>query len=240
VPILGTIAILIPALQREHERNRFIEIEQRESKETRLAVLEIEQLQRGPLRRVAVFSMSEKQHNKNFPLDSYAYSLARIRWDVFGTLTFRSVPSPNRAYGRAWALMRRAAELVQRSYSQLLIALRAELGEMTGRFHFHFLLGGTKTRNEITLAHQLEHGWFGLFGQGAISKCRPYDRSRAGVAYVTKCLGQGTWGANEYEVRKFNLADTVTLSKSVFRVIRSLDRMGIDAAARTCEKTGLR
>ena len=175
---------------------------------------------------------------KTLPLDSYAYSLARLRWDVFGTLTFRSVPSPKRAYGRAWSLMRLAAELVQRPYSRLLIALRAELGEMTGRFHFHFLLGGTQTRNEITLAHQLEHRWYGLFGQGAISKCRPYDRSRAGVAYVTKCLGQGTWGANEYEVRKFNLADTVTLSKSVFRVIRSLDRMGTDAAARTCEKDG--
>lgn len=176
---------------------------------------------------------------KTLPLDSYAYSLARIRWDVFGTLTFRSVPSPKRAYGRAWALMRLGAELVQRPYSQLLIGLRAELGEMTGRFHFHFLLGGTKTRNEITLVHQLEHRWFGLFGQGAISKCRPYDRSRAGVAYVTKCLGEGTWGANEYEVRKFNLADTVTLSRSVFRVIRSLDRMGMDATARTCEKDGL-
>ena len=176
---------------------------------------------------------------QRFPLDSYAYSLARIRWDVFGTLTFRSVPSAKRAYGRAWALMRLAAELVQRPYSQLLIALRAEYGEMTGRFHFHFLLGGTQTRNAITLAHQLEHRWFGLFGQGAIGKCRAYDRSRAGVAYVTKCLRQGAWGANDYELRKFNLADTVTLSRSVFRVIRSLDRMGTDAAARTCEKDGV-
>jgi len=83
---------------------------------------------------------------KPLPLDSYAYSLARLRWDVFGTLTFRSVPTPKRAYGRAWAFMRRAAELVQRPYSQLLVALRAECGELTGRFHFHFFLGGTQTR----------------------------------------------------------------------------------------------
>ena len=93
---------------------------------------------------------------QKFPLDSYAYSLARIRWDVFGTLTFRSVPSPKKAYGRAWALMRLTAELVQRPYSQLLLALRAELGELTGRFHFHFLLGGTNTRNEITLAQIMD------------------------------------------------------------------------------------
>jgi hypothetical protein len=163
---------------------------------------------------------------KRLPLDNYAYTLARIRWDIFGTLTFRSVPPSKIAYGRAWAFMRQAAELVQRPYSQLLIALRAEFGEMTGRFHFHFLLGGTQTRNAITLSHQLEHLWFGLFGQGAMSKCRVYDRSRAGVAYVTKCLGTLTQGANEYELGKFNLADTVTLSRSVFRVIRDMDRMG--------------
>jgi hypothetical protein len=174
----------------------------------------------------------------SFPLDSYAYTLARIRWDIFGTLTFRSVPSAKIAYGRAWELMRLGAELVERPYGKLLITLRAELGEMFGRFHFHLLLGGTQARNEITLAHQLEHRWFGLFGQGAISKCRAYDRSRAGVEYVTKCLTEGTWGANDYELRKFNLADTVTLSRSVFRVIRSLDRMGTDATARTCEKNG--
>ena len=49
------------------------------------------------------------------------------------------------------------------------------------------------------------------------------DRSRAGVEYVTKCLSEGCWGANEYESRKFNLADTVTVSRAVFRVIPSLD-----------------
>ena len=97
---------------------------------------------------------------QKFPLDSYAYSLARIRWDVFGTLTFRSVPSPKKAYGRAWALMRLTAELVQRPYSQLLIALCAERGELTGRFHLHFLPGGTQMRDEITLVSQLEHLWY--------------------------------------------------------------------------------
>ena len=98
--------------------------------------------------------------------------------------------------------MRQAAKLVQRPYSQLLIALRAELGEMTGRFHFHFLLGGTKRATQSRCRTSLNTGGIGLFGQGAISKCRPYDRSLAGVAYVTKCLNQGTWGANEYEVEK--------------------------------------
>jgi hypothetical protein len=37
---------------------------------------------------------------------------------------------------------------------------------------------------------------------------------------------------------KLGKPDTLTLSWSVFRVIRSVDRMGADAAARTCDKDG--
>jgi len=174
----------------------------------------------------------------NQPLDNYAYSLARLQWDVFGTLTFRSVPSTKRAFGRAWAHLHHAAELSERPYSKLLIALRPELGELGGRFHFHYLLGGTQTRNEITLAHQLEHHWFGLSGQGAIAKCRAYDHSRAGVEYVTKCLTEGTVGKNEYELRKFNLSDSVTLSRSIFKVIESLDRIGADTRHARVKRRG--
>ena len=171
-------------------------------------------------------------------LDSFAYSLVRVRWDVFGTLTFRSVPSTKRAFGRAWSHLHHAAKLSRRPYSKLLICLRPELGEMFGRFHFHYLLGGTWVRNEITLAHQLEHHWFGLGGQGAIAKCRAYDHSRGGVEYVSKCLTVGTLGKNEYELRKFNLSDSVTLSRSVFRVIADLERMGTDTRHARVKKRG--
>ena len=89
-------------------------------------------------------------------VDNYAYSLARIDWDLFGTLTFtKSVPPTKRAFGMAWAHFYQAAKLVNRPYGQLLIALRPELGELFGRFHFHYLLGGTRTSNAITLAHTL-------------------------------------------------------------------------------------
>ena len=78
-----------------------------------------------------------------------------------------------------------------------------------------------------------------MFGQGAIAKCRAYDRSRAGVEYVTKCLEEGVWGANEYELRKYNLADTVTLSRSVILVIEDLERMGTDTRrARVIKQAG--
>ena len=164
-------------------------------------------------------------------LDSFAYSLARIRWDIFGTLTFRSVPSTRRAFGQVWRHLRYAAELSEQRYSRLLLALRPELGELGGRFHFHYLLGGTQTRNAITLANQLNYHWRGKAGGHSIAEIRAYDHTLAGVEYVTKCLSSGTLGANEYELRKFNLSDSVTLSRSVFRVIESAERIGMAHAA---------
>ncbi len=156
--------------------------------------------------------------------DNFAYTLARVRWDVFGTLTFKGcVPRPSVAYGHAWRHFRTAAKVTGRPYCQLFVALRAELGEKNGRFHFHYLLGGTKSRNEMTLCHQLRHSWMGQTG-ATERMIRPYDNSLAGVAYVTKCLS----GGDVYEMNKFITADQVTLSNSVYRVIESLERIAED------------
>ena len=43
---------------------------------------------------------------------------------------------------------------------------------------------------------------------------------------------------NEYELRKFNLSDTVTLSRSVFRVIADLERMGTDTRHARVKRRG--
>jgi len=166
--------------------------------------------------------------------DNFAYTLARVSWDVFGTLTFSgSVPRQGLAYGHAWRHFRQASELSATPYCQLLIALRAERGEKNGRCHFHYLLGGTKTRNAITLGKQLERSWNVQTGARQVD-VRPYDNALAGVAYVTKCLG----GADRYETRKFAWADEVTLSNSVFAVIRSLERIAEDTRQALSTKRG--
>lgn len=133
-------------------------------------------------------------------LDSYAYSLARVRWDVFGTLTFRSVPSPKRAFGRAWAHMHQAAEIVGRPYSQLLIVLRAECGEMMGRFtpeENNDVLRFTKTESDMFFAEMSRRmdgmrghrtdGWKPgdlVFPQGIPRACRlKKDAERLEIAY---------------------------------------------------------
>ena len=148
----------------------------------------------------------------------YGLTLARIRWDVFATLTFAgNVPRTQIAYGLAFRWLQETAKICRVPYNRLLIALRGEVGEVNGRFHFHCLVGGTATRNYVTLQHQLEHLWKSMSG-GARVEVRQYDSSLAGAIYIAKCLG-----ANAYELNKYSFANTVTLSKSVVRLITAMD-----------------
>ena len=150
----------------------------------------------------------------------FGITLARIQWDFFATPTFAgTVPKPQIAYGLAWRWLQELAKKCGRPYNRLLIALRGEEGEETGRFHFHCLVGGTAARNYHTLLHQAEHLWKVQTG-GARIDVRQYDRSLAGADYVAKCLG-----GNAYELGKYSLANTVTLSSSIFRLIAAMDRV---------------
>jgi len=153
--------------------------------------------------------------------NDYSISLARIQWELFATLTFAGhVPKTKIAYGLAFRWLRELSNIAGVPYKTQLSALRGELGESKGRFHFHCLVGGTKTRNIHTLAHQA--GWlWKRITSGARIEVRQYDSSLAGASYVCKCLG-----ANAYELGKYNFADQVTLSASCFRVIAEMDRVG--------------
>jgi hypothetical protein len=153
----------------------------------------------------------------------FGITLARIQWDFFATMTFAGrVPKNNVAYGLAFAWLQELAKICGRPYNRLLVALRGEEGEQNGRPHFHCLVGGTLSRNYHTLQHQAEWVWKSLAG-GARVDVRQYDRSLAGADYVCKCLG---YGANAYELNKFNFANTVTLSASVIRLIAGIDASG--------------
>lgn len=166
-------------------------------------------------------SYSPADYNRPFPSTGklekaadFAYTLARIEWDTFNTLTFKNpIPKTSICFGMAWRWCRAISEISGVPYNRLLIALRGEFGEQKGRFHFHVLVGGTTARNTISLAHRMERQWR-IIANNAIPDCRPYNRSLAGAEYISKCLG-----ANQYELSKYNLADSVTLSRSVLHLI---------------------
>jgi hypothetical protein len=152
----------------------------------------------------------------------FAHSLSLVTWDTFNTLTFQNPIPPERVcFGMAFRWCRDVSKFAGVPYNRLLIALRGEYGEQKGRFHFHCLIGGTTTRNTKSLSHASESLWRNICG--GIAESRPYQSSLAGAQYICKCLG-----ANEYELGKFNSANSVTLSDSVFNLFRgtasSVDR----------------
>jgi len=164
------------------------------------------------------------------------WHLSRIEWQLFGGLTFRGrVPSAGRAYGHAWNLFQAAARRGGVPYSELLIALRAELGERGGRPHFHFLLAGLDVCNLRSFSFWLRHKW--AKEVGAFGHCRQFDTSLRGVSYVTKCLG----GGDVYELQKF-ARSAVCISRSLARVLAGLDRMatgGRSGSAKTAQGGGV-
>lgn len=163
----------------------------------------------------------------------FAIALGRLSWDVFGTLTFRGAHVPTSAvqYRLAWAHLHHAAKLCPSPYSKLLICLRHEFGELGGRPHFHYLLGGTGHANFVTLSRQLRASWGSM--AGGFADIRVYDRRQGGSSYVCKCL---SGGANQYEVGKFDSADDLNVSAAVFRVIRNNDVMGTRGALQRVKK----
>jgi len=164
----------------------------------------------------------------------FALSLSRVEWDFFCTLTFKgSLPRIKTAYGMSFRWVRESANLLGVDRYRLLTALRGEHGERNGRFHFHCLMGGTSTRNQITDSHRLEHVWKQISNGGRVD-VRPYVRALSGPEYLCKALG-----ANRYEVEKFSLADSVTLSDSVIRLLTYLDHTTLRHCGEHTCKVGL-
>ena len=151
----------------------------------------------------------------------YSVILSRVPWEFFGTPTFAGrVPRPGTCQSIFENWKRRIIEWFDVPQKNLLVALRGEEGELKGRFHYHYLLGGIFSRNGHSDAKRLEFFWKQV-SHGARVEVRQYDRSRSGPEYVSKSLG-----ANSYEVSKYAFANSVTLSASVVRLITHLDAVG--------------
>lgn len=146
-------------------------------------------------------------------------TLTRVNWDVFGHLTFKALKPRPVLYSYVWRLVRHVSDVSGRPYRELLVALRYERGEMGGRPHFHVLVGGTKAPNMTTLSFQLVDWWKKTTGSQQV-RFRPYCPCGGAEDYLIKECGWNFAGANGYELGKFDRADDVTLSRSVFRCLR--------------------
>lgn len=148
----------------------------------------------------------------------FAYTLARVNWDYFTTLTFTN-PLPREHVRRAMFLewLTEVSIVCKTPRKNLLIALRCEQGEIGGRPHLHALVGGVPSCNKMSLRSEMFRLWRKV-ANGGMPDIRNFDRSLAGADYICKCLG-----ANAYEISKFSIAEETTLSDSVITLIGMLD-----------------
>jgi len=146
--------------------------------------------------------------------------LARVhRWDVFGTLTWSSVPSTLGGTKLLFAHLYGVSRSMGVPFRRLLWAVREERGEHTDRLHLHVLLGGFQYPPNVSDCFRLNSAW------GSLPRCgwarhHIFNRSLNGVAYIVKCLSkEGTEGGDWYESGKFGSGSKLVLSDSVYRCV---------------------
>jgi hypothetical protein len=142
------------------------------------------------------------------------YSLQKVQWQFFGTLTFKSGRLPERfRLSMFFALVRCLCRWFKVPFRDGLWALRQEAGEVGGRLHFHFLFAGVPPKAvQVATCMSIKAQWERI--GGGMARVREFDPGQPGLGYILKCLCVRA-GANLYEVGKFShSADEVMLSKS--------------------------
>jgi hypothetical protein len=149
--------------------------------------------------------------------------LCGVRWQFFGSLTFKQEKLPDRIRRSMFhAILRQLAKNQHIYFPRLAWCRREELGELLGRRHYHFLLTGLATRSvNISTCFFLMHAWEKMGGGWA--RVRLYDQSQDGLEYITKCLS----GADAYETSKFAEGlSALTLSEGLQRLLQAHPVMG--------------
>ena len=129
--------------------------------------------------------------------------LIQVRWQFFGSLTFKQERLPERVrLSMLFATLRAAAAEFRVYFPRLPWCLRQERGEQFGRRHFHFLLAGLPRHavNPSTC--------FFLMAQwerigGGMARVTVFDPTLNGAGYVLKCLGNSPDLGDIYESSKF-------------------------------------
>jgi hypothetical protein len=168
-----------------------------------------------------------------------AQSAGLVEWQLFVTLTFQSDKLPGKVrLTLLFAWLRELAVRAGITFKQCKWMLRQEAGEVTGRLHYHLLIGGLPPEfatisNCFRLALVWDHEpekrapkYNGKCLRVGMSRVRLFDASLDGVAYCLKGAGSIT-GADLYEYSKFSQdTSTVTLSESLIAELQTRMRAG--------------
>jgi hypothetical protein len=139
-----------------------------------------------------------------------SFNLNKIDWNFFGTLTFRKIPPRELQKKCIFHYLRLVAQAFGSNNWKWDIqwAVRHELGEMTGRPHFHYLLkvkDDEVWNNPTAACKMLEALWeVEIAGSCGFADVRKYDSTKSAAEYIMKAdQGWFTASANRYEIQKF-------------------------------------
>jgi hypothetical protein len=153
------------------------------------------------------------------------WMLCKFRWQFFGTLTFIQERLPeNVRMKMLFAFLRTIADKYKIHFSRLLWCVRYELGEITGRPHFHYLLGGLPPVSMNASFNLLQMEEWEMLG-GGMARVHVFNQRLNGVGYITKCLDgsgpeTGKLGGDSYESAKFGGITELMLSRSGAEAMR--------------------
>ncbi len=158
------------------------------------------------------------------------YHLSRLRWQFFGTLTFREAYIRRQEHGKGeylrftkfltWgrelsAKMDYSAKNWERRNVNV---LRLEPGEIGGLWHYHFLMAGLDERQvNRNTCWAMQSLWRYGSAAGGFPVIRVFDDAQNGEEYITKCLDP----RDTYEFNKFGLVAHLKFSPACVRLLRA-------------------
>lgn len=142
----------------------------------------------------------------------------RIRWRIFGTLTFAGTTPCQKIRAQMYfKLLRKAAARCGRRFKKFHWIFREEVGPSGEHLHTHFVTIG-KTGKSICeeLCRELEAVW--AQSGGGISKIDPYNPTLKGWEYILK----PSVLADRYrhDIADFSGTDGLTLSASILELAK--------------------
>ena len=182
-------------------------------------------------------SLNESAGEMTSPL---VHAIRDVPWQVFGTFTFKNpLPVNREAEVLIRNTMRKACRMAHVHFLSAFFCTRGELGELSGRFHYHMLIGNFPAfAGASGFCLDLRNFWQRLrehrgslvwMREGKLSPIQgdgaqvwPYDSTLDGVQYVMKGVERYEFAgeARDYELTKFGLSDRVTLSTALLAHVR--------------------
>ena len=150
-------------------------------------------------------------------MNATASELGRLEWQFFATFTLRRADESDRIKASMFfATLRDQARGLRVHFKTILWALRHELGEVTGRPHFHCLIAGLP-RHLACYATCFAFKKVWERHGGGMARVYLYNPLLDGVGYTLKGIEAANLrtGGNWYELRKFGGTCDVMLSESL-------------------------